>query len=52
MKLKYETKVQTQGGTLATSIPKTIRDALNLKKGDTIEWTFCIDTQTISIGKR
>ena len=38
MKLKYTTKVQSVAGSLTTSIPKTIRDALSLQKGDEVEW--------------
>lgn len=45
MKLKYRTKVQSTGGTLSTSIPKTIRDLYNLGKGDTVEWIVSIDEQ-------
>lgn len=51
MNLKYKTKLQAQGGTLATSVPKTIRDALNLSKGDYIEWELDLNTQEIKVKK-
>ena len=36
--MSFETKLQTVGGSLSTSVPSTIRDALNLKKGEIIKW--------------
>ena len=54
MELKYNTKVQSTGGTLSTSIPKTIRDLLDLSKGDSVEWIVNIsDSGTkISLEKK
>ena len=51
--MKYETKVQATGGTLSTSIPKTIRDMLNIDKGDILVWEVNIDEArtTVTIKK-
>lgn len=51
MKLKYATKVQSVAGSLTTSIPKTIRDALSLQKGDEVEWELDLNTQEIKVKK-
>lgn len=51
MKLKYTTKVQSVAGSLTTSIPKTIRDALSLQKGDEVEWELDLNTQEIKVKK-
>ena len=52
MKLKYNTKVQSTGGTLSTSIPKIIRDLLELEKGDTVIWNVDLDEKTITLDKK
>ncbi len=52
MELKYNTKVQSTGGTLTTSIPKIIRDFLELQKGDSITWKVDLDEKTISLTKK
>lgn len=52
MKLKYNTKIQATGGTLSTSIPKTIRDLLELEKGDTVTWEVDLDEKTIIFIKK
>lgn len=51
MKLKYTTKVQSVSGSLTTSIPKIIRDFLELEKGNEIEWELDFNTQEIKIRK-
>lgn len=51
MKLKYTTKVQSTSGSLTTSIPKIIRDALSLNKGDKVEWELDMDSHEIKIKK-
>ncbi len=51
MQLKYNTKVQSTGGTLSTSIPKVIRDILELEKGDTVTWKVDLSTKSISLDK-
>lgn len=51
MKLKYKTKLQTQGGTLSTSVPKVIRDVLSLSKGDSLEWEVDLSNQEIKVKK-
>ena len=52
MNLKYNTKVQSTGGTLSTSIPKIIRDLLALEKGDTVVWDVDLDDKTITLTKK
>lgn len=52
MKLKYNTKIQATGGTLTTSIPKTIRDLLELEKGDIVTWEVNLDEKTIILNKK
>ena len=52
MKLKYDTKIQATGGTLSTSIPKIIRDLLELEKGDTVTWEVDLDEKTIILDKK
>ena len=52
MNLKYNTKVQSTGGTLSTSIPKIIRDILELEKGDTVTWNVNIDEKIITLNKK
>ena len=52
MNLKYNTKVQSTGGTLSTSIPKIIRDLLELEKGDTVIWDVDHDDKTITLTKK
>lgn len=52
MNLKYNTKVQSTGGTLSTSIPKIIRDLLELEKGDTVIWDVDLDDKTITLTKK
>lgn len=49
--MDYYTKVQTTGGSLRTSIPKTIRDLLDIQKGDYIHWTVDTKTEEIIIKK-
>lgn len=51
MKLKYNTKVQTTGGTLSTSIPKVIRDILEIEKGDSVQWEVDLETRTVTMKK-
>lgn len=51
MKLEYNTKVQSTGGTLSTSIPKIIRDLLELEKGDTVTWKIDLEEKTIILEK-
>lgn len=51
MKLKYTTKLQSQGGSLATSVPKLIKDSLSLSKGDSLEWEIDLQTQKITVKK-
>ena len=50
--MKYNTKIQATGGTLSTSIPKTIRDLLELEKGDTVTWEVDLDEKTIIFIKK
>ena len=52
MKLKYTTKLQSTGGTLSTSIPKVIRDILELEKGDTVVWNVDLSNKSISLEKK
>ena len=52
MELKYDTKVQSTGGTLSTSIPKIIRDILELEKGDTVTWKVNLQDKSISLDKK
>lgn len=52
MELKYTTKLQSTGGTLSTSIPKTIRDILELQKGDTVLWKVDLSSKTIRLEKK
>ena len=52
MELKYSTKVQSTGGTLSTSVPKLIRDLLELEKGDTLIWKVDLTTKSISLDKK
>lgn len=52
MELKYTTKLQSTGGTLSTSIPKTIRDIFELEKGDTVLWKVDLTNKTISLEKK
>lgn len=52
MELKYDTKVQSTGGTLSTSIPKIIRDILELEKGDSVTWKVDLSTKTITLTKK
>lgn len=52
MELKYTTKLQSTGGTLSTSIPKTIRDILELEKGDTVLWKVDLANKTIRLEKK
>lgn len=52
MELKYTTKVQSTGGTLSTSIPKTVRDIMGLEKGDSVTWKVDLTTKTISLEKK
>ena len=49
--MKYNTKVQTTGGTLSTSIPKIIRDILELEKGDSVQWEVDLETKTVTVKK-
>ena len=51
MKMRYKTKVQTTGGSLRTSIPKIVKDLIELQKGDTLEWTIDTKTDEITIKK-
>ena len=51
MNLKYYTKLQSQGGSLATSVPKIIKDSLGLSKGDSLEWKIDLKTQEIKVKK-
>ena len=51
MKLRYYTKLQSQGGSLATSVPKLIKDLLSLSKGDSLEWEIDLQTQKITVKK-
>lgn len=51
-KLTYERKIQDDGhGILFLRIPATIRDLLELKKGQKVEITLNINTETIEIKK-
>ena len=52
MELKYSTKVQSTGGTLSTSVPKIIRDILELEKGDTLVWKVNLSDKSISLEKK
>ena len=50
MKIKEETKVRNQGEiSLITTIPKTYVKALEIKSGDTIEWTLNTETETLEL---
>ena len=51
MKLRYYTKLQSQGGSLATSVPKLIKDSLSLSKGVSLEWEIDLQTQKITVKK-
>ena len=51
MKMRYQTKVQTTGGSLRTSIPKIVKDLIELQKGDSLEWIIDTKTEEISIKK-
>lgn len=52
MKMKYTTSVQTTGGSLRTTIPKIVRDLLELQKGDKIVWTIDTHNDSITITKK
>ena len=49
--MRYQTKVQTTGGSLRTSIPKIVKDLIELKKGDTLEWIIDTKTEEICVKK-
>ena len=51
MKMKYYTKVQTTGGSLRTTLPKIVRDLLDIQKGDNLIWTIDTKTEEVTIKK-
>ncbi len=40
MKIKATTKVQTNARATITSVPALIKSAMNIEKGDFLEWTL------------
>lgn len=50
--MKYETKIQSVAGSLTTTIPATVRDFLNVSKGETLQWTIDTETGVVSVVKK
>lgn len=50
MNIKETTKVRNQGEiSLITTIPKTYVKALDIKSGDSLEWTLDTKTETLKL---
>ncbi len=52
MELKKHTKVQNVAGSLTTTVPAFVRDMLDLKKGDNLEWVINTKDETIKLTKK
>ncbi len=50
--MKYDTKIQSVAGSITTTIPATVRDFLNLSKGESVTWVIDTETGIVSVAKK
>jgi len=49
--MQSKTKVQKLTNTLSTSLPRYVRDMLDLEKGDTLIWEIDFKEETVTLKK-
>lgn len=50
--MRYDTKIQSVAGSITTTIPATVRDFLNLSKGESVTWIIDTETGIVSVAKK